>query len=123
MKPCFLTVLLLAAGALFLPPKGGSHVDARGDISRLPDPISWLPPVGGSVTLSAQDWSQWRGPSRNGTVTAAGTPTWPAGGQSWKRAWRVDVGEGYSSPVVSGGRAFVHSRRDPDEIVTAIDIA
>src|SRR5688572_5348771 len=73
----------------------------------------------GSV-VAAQDWNQWRGPARNGTVSAASTPKWPA---SWKRAWRVDVGEGYSSPVVSGGRAFVHSRRDPDELVTAIDLA
>jgi outer membrane protein assembly factor BamB len=70
--------------------------------------------------VSAQDWNQWRGPSRNGSVTAASTPKWPA---AWKRAWRVDVGEGYSSPVAAGGRIFVHSRRDPDEIVTAIDLA
>lgn len=35
----------------------------------------------------------------------------------------MDVGEGYSSPVVSGGRAYVHSRRDPNELVTAIDLA
>jgi outer membrane protein assembly factor BamB len=96
MKLRFLTALLLAAGALVLPPEGGS------------------------VVLSAQDWNQWRGPARNGTVTAAGTPKWPA---TWKRAWRVEVGEGYSSPVVSGGRVFVHSRRDPDELVTAIDLA
>jgi outer membrane protein assembly factor BamB len=73
----------------------------------------------GSV-VAAQEWNQWRGPARNGTVSAASTPKWPA---SWKRAWRVDVGEGYSSPVISGGRAFVHSRRDPDELVTAIDLA
>jgi outer membrane protein assembly factor BamB len=71
-------------------------------------------------TLSAQDWNQWRGPSRDGAVTAASTPTWPS---AWKRAWRADVGEGYSSPVVSNGRVFVHSRRDPDELVTAIDLA
>jgi outer membrane protein assembly factor BamB len=78
--------------------------------------------VCGSV-VSAQDWNQWRGPARNGTVTAAATPKWPAAPQGWKRAWRVDVGEGYSSPVVAAGRAFVHSRRDPDELVTAIDLA
>jgi outer membrane protein assembly factor BamB len=78
--------------------------------------------VCGSI-VSAQDWNQWRGPARNGSVTAASTPKWPAAGQSWKRAWRVDVGEGYSSPVVAGGRAFVHSRRDPEELVTAIDLA
>ena len=40
-----------------------------------------------------------------------------------KRSWQVDIGEGYSSPVVANGRAFLHSRRDPDEIVTAIDLA
>src|SRR5512144_1572309 len=69
---------------------------------------------------AAAQWPQWRGPERNGTVPAASTPAWPA---AWKRAWRVEVGEGYSSPVVSGGRVFVHSRKDPDELVTAIDLA
>ncbi|HEX4915759.1 MAG TPA: PQQ-binding-like beta-propeller repeat protein, partial [Vicinamibacterales bacterium] len=39
------------------------------------------------------------------------------------RGWSVEIGEGYSSPVVAGGRAFLHSRRDPEEIVTAVDIA
>ena len=71
-------------------------------------------------SLYAQDWAQWRGPSRDGAVPAASTPAWPS---AWKRAWRADVGEGYSSPVVSNGRVFVHSRRDPDELVTAIDLA
>jgi outer membrane protein assembly factor BamB len=33
------------------------------------------------------------------------------------------VGEGYSTQVVAGGRVFVHSRQDPDEIVTALDLA
>ena len=69
---------------------------------------------------AAAQWPQWRGPEGNGTVPAASTPAWPA---AWKRAWRVEVGEGYSSPVVSGGRVFVHSRKDPDELVTAIDVA
>ena len=59
-------------------------------------------------------------PSRDGAVAAMAPKPWP---KSLDKAWRVDVGEGYSSPVVSRGRAFVHSRRDPDEIVTAIDLA
>jgi outer membrane protein assembly factor BamB len=68
----------------------------------------------------AQEWNQWRGPARDGSVTAAGTPNaWPS---AWRRLWRTDVGEGYSSPVVAGGRVFVHSRRDPEELVSAIDI-
>ena len=75
-----------------------------------------------SLTSSAQaqDWTQWRGPHRDGFVPAVNAPlTWP---KSFKPAWRVDVGEGYSSPVVSGWRVFVHSRKDPDEIVTAINL-
>ncbi|HEX8128433.1 MAG TPA: PQQ-binding-like beta-propeller repeat protein, partial [Pyrinomonadaceae bacterium] len=68
-----------------------------------------------------EDWTQWRGPARDGNVPAKNTPaSWP---KSWQRVWRVELGEGYSSPVVAGGRAFVHSRRDPEEIVSAINLA
>jgi outer membrane protein assembly factor BamB len=69
----------------------------------------------------AQDWPQWRGPARDGSVPASQAPReWPA---SYAQAWRVEVGEGYSSPVLADGRVFVHSRRDPQESVTAIDAA
>ena len=72
-------------------------------------------------SATAQDWAQWRGPSRDGVIPAAVIPKqWP---KSVKRGWEVEVGEGYSSPVVANGRVFLHSRRDPDEIVTAIDLA
>jgi outer membrane protein assembly factor BamB len=37
--------------------------------------------------------------------------------------WRAEVGEGYSSPVVAGGRIFIHSRRDPQEVVIALEAA
>jgi outer membrane protein assembly factor BamB len=70
--------------------------------------------------VQAQEWNQWRGPSRDGVVAGAMVPaSWP---RSAKPVWRLDVGEGYSSPVVAGGRVFVHSRRDPDELVTAADL-
>lgn len=69
----------------------------------------------------AQDWNQWRGPSRNGEVSAAAVPkAWPA---SFQRTWRVEVGEGYSSPVVAGKTVFVHARKDPDEIVMAVNLS
>ncbi|HEX6649504.1 MAG TPA: PQQ-binding-like beta-propeller repeat protein [Pyrinomonadaceae bacterium] len=69
----------------------------------------------------AQEWTQWRGPARDGSVSAKNTPAaWP---EALKRSWRVEIGEGYSSPVVAKGRAFVHGRRDPDEIVASIDLA
>jgi outer membrane protein assembly factor BamB len=74
----------------------------------------------GSAAAHAQDWPQWRGPNRDGSIAAETLPKiWPA---AVKRIWRVDVGEGYSSPVIGAGRAFVHSRRDPEELVTAVDL-
>ncbi len=74
----------------------------------------------GSAAAHAQ-WPQWRGPNRDGVVPAASVPaTWP---QAPTLAWKQAVGEGYSSPVVAGGRVFVLSRRDPDELVTAFDLA
>ena len=74
-----------------------------------------------TVTTTAQEWTQWRGPARDGVVTNKNAPAaWP---ETLKRSWRVEIGEGYSSPVVSGGRAFVHGRRDPEEIVASINLA
>lgn len=76
--------------------------------------------VSASVSVQTQDWNQWRGPHRDGSVVSASVPaSWPS---TVRRVWRVDVGEGYSSPVVAAGRVFVHSRRDPDELVTAVDV-
>ena len=74
-----------------------------------------------AVAVRAQEWTQWRGPARDGTVSGKNVPAaWP---ESLKQSWRVEIGEGYSSPVVAGGRVFVHGRRDPEEIVTGINLA
>ena len=70
---------------------------------------------------SAQEWTGWRGPGRDGVVLAGQAPqTWP---EAFARAWRVDIGEGYSSPVVSGGRVFLHSREGDLEVVTGFDLS
>ena len=66
-------------------------------------------------------WPQWRGPNRDGKVAAEHVPaSWPA---KLTPKWTQKVGEGYSTPVVSNGRIFVHGRQDPDEVVTALDLA
>jgi outer membrane protein assembly factor BamB len=73
-----------------------------------------------SIAASAQDWSQWRGPARNGSVAEKDTPTaWP---ESLRKVWRVEIGEGYASPVVANGVAFVHTRKDPEELVLAVNL-
>ena len=74
-----------------------------------------------AIITNAQEWTQWRGPARDGSVSGKNVPTkWP---DSLQRTWRVEIGEGYSSPIVAGGRVFVHGRRDPEEIVAAINLA
>lgn len=74
-----------------------------------------------TTSVSAQEWTQWRGPSRDGSVSGKNVPAaWP---EALKKSWRIEIGEGYSSPVVAAGRAFVHGRRDPEEIVASINLA
>ena len=71
--------------------------------------------VGVSWT-SAADWPQWLGPTRDGAS--------PEKVAAWKGApkvlWRQPVGEGNSSPVVAGGRVFIHAKvkdKDAEEVV------
>ncbi len=69
-------------------------------------------------TLSGTDWPQWRGPRRDGRLADA-NGDWPG---TLEREWSVTVGDGYSSPVVAGGRVFVHQRRNGEEALQALDL-
>ena len=81
---------------------------------------AFLVAVALSVTTSAFQWQQWRGPTRDGIAPAANVPAaWP---DKPTLKWKQPAGEGYSSPVVDAGRVFVHSRQDPQETVTAFDL-
>ena len=73
-----------------------------------------------SSTCLAQDWNQWRGPTRDGVIASFNAPgTWP---DKLKPVWKVEVGIGHSSPVVVGKRVFVHSRKDENEVVSCFDL-
>jgi outer membrane protein assembly factor BamB len=69
--------------------------------------------------VQAEDWPQWLGPRRDGSSAEKVAP--------WKEApkilWRVKVGEGHSSPVVAGGKVYLHTKvkaEDAEEL-TAYD--
>jgi len=69
-----------------------------------------------ATPVFADDWPQWLGARRDGGTSEKIAP--------WKEAlkvlWRQPVGEAYSSPVVSNGRVFVHTRvkdKDEEEVV------
>ena len=69
---------------------------------------------------SAQEWAGWRGGQQGVVLKDQAPARWPA---AVTQQWRLPVGEGCSSPVASGGLVFVHSRNDPEEVVTAVDAA
>jgi outer membrane protein assembly factor BamB len=70
---------------------------------------------------AAQDYPQWRGTLGDGSASAFIAPAaWP---DALTRRWRIDVGEGYATPLVVGDTVYVFSRRDGSEILLAVDAA
>src|SRR5689334_14236422 len=71
----------------------------------------------------AADWPQWRGPRRDGVSTETGLlQEWPKEGP--RLLWQVqDLGDGYASPTVVGGRIYMLSSRGvQDEFVQALSV-
>ncbi|HEX8502652.1 MAG TPA: PQQ-binding-like beta-propeller repeat protein [Pyrinomonadaceae bacterium] len=74
--------------------------------------------AGAPAAVSAE-WPQWRGPNRDGTAEGVAPPSaWP---KELKQSWRVTVGVGHSSPVVSGGVVYQFARQGEDEVLLALD--
>lgn len=72
-------------------------------------------------TLSAEEWPQWRGPARDGHATQFKVPaTWP---DAPSEVWKVEVGEGYASPVVTQDKIYLMARQGEDEVAMALDLA
>ncbi len=59
-----------------------------------------------TAAVRADDWPQWRGPTRDGVWHEAGVPDrLPPGGL--KVQWRAPVGPGWSSPVVAKAKVYL----------------
>ncbi|MEY3283002.1 MAG: hypothetical protein RIR86_1015 [Acidobacteriota bacterium] len=71
------------------------------------------------TTALAQDFPQWRGVNRDGRIEGAALKEWPS---TLRPGWRVEVGVGHSSPLVSGERVYLHSRVGESEVVRALDL-
>lgn len=68
---------------------------------------------------STTDYSQWRGRQRDGSASAFTPPrTWP---EQLTQRWKVAVGEGYATPLLVNDRVYTLTRRDGNEIVTALE--
>ena len=78
--------------------------------------LIWMAPL-----ASADDWPQWRGPNRDGALAAQSAPaSWP---ERLKPVWKITVGEGHSSPILVGGKIFVFTRQQANEVVASVDPA
>lgn len=72
----------------------------------------------GSGQSALQDYPQWRGQNRDGSASAFSEPkVWP---EKLTLRWKVEVGEGYATPLVVGGTVYSFTRRDGKEIMTAL---
>lgn len=70
--------------------------------------------------LYAADYSQWRGPNRDGHSGETGLlQEWPADGP--RLLWQINtMGAGYSTPSVVGDRLYLLSNEELDESVIAL---
>jgi outer membrane protein assembly factor BamB len=69
----------------------------------------------------SRDYTQWRGAQRDGSAAAFVEPKeWPA---ALTRRWKVEVGEGYGTPLIVGDVAYVFTRIDGQEGMTVLDAA
>ena len=67
--------------------------------------------------MIAQDWTQWRGPNRDGTMNFTEPKPWP---EKLQTKWKIAIGEGYASPLFAGGRIFEFARQGDEEVAISI---
>lgn len=69
---------------------------------------------------SPQDYPQWRGQHRDGAASGFVAPkTWP---EKLTRRWKVEVGEGYATPIAVGNQVYVFTRRNGQESLLALNV-
>src|SRR5205807_5494194 len=69
--------------------------------------------------LFSEDWPQWRGPMRDGSLPSFHEPkVWP---EKLTRKWTIAVGQGHSSPIYAASRIYVFTRQQDKEVLSALN--
>jgi outer membrane protein assembly factor BamB len=69
--------------------------------------------------LAAADWPEWRGPYRDGAIVNE-PKSWP---EKLSLKWKIEVGEGHSSPILVHSTIYEFAREGDQETILAIDPA
>ena len=70
------------------------------------------------TAAQGQDWTQWRGPGRDGQFSFTEPKSWP---DKLSTKWKVAIGDGYASPLLAGGKILEFTRQGEDEVAMAIE--
>jgi outer membrane protein assembly factor BamB len=72
------------------------------------------------VRSNTQEWSQWRGPSRDGVSRETGLlQSWPEDGPA--RDWSVNgIGRGYSSPIIADETIYITGDGETELTISAL---
>lgn len=74
-----------------------------------------------SISVSAQNWAQWRGANRDGKVSGfTGPEEWP---DELTKKWSITVGLGDSTPAFVDERLYVFASIDNEEMIICLDAA
>ena len=83
--------------------------------------VALLAPGAFVPAAAAQDWTQWRGPNRDGVAAAFDVPAaWP---DALRKQWTIEVGSGYATPLLVGDHLYLFVRQGDDEVMLALDPA
>jgi outer membrane protein assembly factor BamB len=76
--------------------------------------------IAGSLSLASDtDWSRFRGPNGSGISPTKGLPT--EFGPDKNVIWKVDLPQGFSSPIIHGDRIYLTAQRDESLLTLAVD--
>ena len=85
--------------------------------------LAVLPLLAAAAHAATPDWSQWRGPNRDGVSAEIGLlKEWPADGP--KLEWQTKgIGKGMGSVAIHAGKIFVLGQRSGGQHIVAFDLA
>src|SRR5215510_3963260 len=72
------------------------------------------------LSRAGSDWSQWRGPNRDGHAPA-GAPAPTTLPKDLKPVWKIPVGGGFSAPILAGHKLVYLDENGRREVAHVVD--